>query len=294
MSSHKHSRVGKQNGVVIFIVALVIITATGLLVGSLRHASLSRSNKSAATTTQHPDSKATATDTAPASPQITKVPTNREAKYHVPILMYHYIRIVTDPKDKLGFNLSVTPADFDKQLQWLKDNGYTTFPLADFCKGDMPTEGKPIVLTFDDGYDDAYTDALPALQKYSFQGTFFIIKGFLNRPHYLTTTQLETLGAAGMELGAHTVDHIDLATATPAKQLAEISGSKQASPVLAYPSGQYSPTTIDITKKQGFLCAVTTHPGIATELSPLYELPRVRISGGENIETFSKLVQGLK
>lgn len=224
-------------------------------------------------------------------PEATEL--KRSSTRAVPILMYHYIRVVTDARDRLGYNLSVTPSDFEAQLAWLEKNHYATYPLADFAQGKIPKTGKPIILTFDDGYADAYTAALPALQKHHFSATFFIVSGFINRPAYMNSVQLRDLRQAGMEIGAHTINHIDLAIATPAKQKAEIEGSKQASMVFAYPSGRYTDVTINLLKQAGFTCAVTTKPGIADEKSPLYELPRVRIAGGMSLETFSKLVQGI-
>lgn len=224
------------------------------------------------------------------------LPTRTEiasAKRAVPILMYHYIRTVTNPKDTLGFNLSVTPAHFEEQMTWLADHQYHTMPLDDFCNGKTLVQN-PVILTFDDGYNDAYTDALPTLQKHGFMGTFFIVSGFVNQPGYITTAELSKLAEAYMELGAHTVKHIDLAQASIARQEQEIGLSKQITPVFAYPAGRYTPDTIKIVQKDGYSCAVTTHYGIATEKSPLYELPRVRISGGDRLGLFRKKVTGEK
>src|SRR5260221_3090993 len=79
----------------------------------------------------------------------------------VPVLMYHYIRVNPDPNDKVGFNLSVTPWDFSAQLDWLAQHGYHSITLDDlganlFYHIKLPP--KPVVLTFDDGYRDFYTD----------------------------------------------------------------------------------------------------------------------------------------
>ncbi len=273
-----------------FITAFICAIAAGVGLGlSMGHMKARQNQQSKQQAIHH-----TISDDAQPTDQISPLPESTAAERHVPILMYHYIRVVTDPKDTLGFNLSVTPANFDQQLHWLASNGYVTYPLNDFCHGKVPESGKPVILTFDDGYDDADTAALPSLQKNHLSGTFFIVAGFLGKPHYLSYSQLHDLANAGMELGAHTVHHIDLATASVDKQQQEIAQSKQSSPVFAYPAGRYSENTISIVKQNDFTCAVTTHPGIATEKSPLYELPRVRISGADTLQQFAEKVQGIK
>ncbi len=216
------------------------------------------------------------------------------SNYSVPILMYHYIRTVTDSHDRLGFNLSVTPDNFDTQMLWLSQNHYHTLSLADYCNKKVVDEGKPIVLTFDDGYDDAFTTALPTLQKYHFIGTFFIVKNFIDKTGYVSSDDLKKMNAAGMELGAHSQNHINLATAPLAKQKEEIEGSKQISPVFAYPAGKYTADTINLVHQAGYICAVTTHSGMANEHSLPYELPRVRVSGSDTLNRFIQNVTAVK
>src|SRR5262249_48520329 len=75
----------------------------------------------------------------------------------VPILMYHYVRISPNPSDRLGFNLSVTPADFSRQMDWLAANGYHPIDFDDlrgYLLGREDLPSRPVILTFDDGYRD--------------------------------------------------------------------------------------------------------------------------------------------
>ncbi len=203
-------------------------------------------------------------------------PDGKRATVFVPILMYHYIRDYTDPNDPLGIALSVAPATLDQQLKTLKDAGYHTISLANFVDGQYGQ--KPIILTFDDGYDDHYTAALPILQKYNFTATFFIVGGFVGRTGYVTKTQVEGLKAAGMEVAGHTMTHRNLATSTYTLAYQEISQSvKGLVPVFAYPSGKYSNDTLTILTSLRIRAAVTTDLGVATELSSLLTLPRIRV-----------------
>lgn len=204
-------------------------------------------------------------------------------KVIVPILMYHYIRDYQNPDDYLGIALSVAPQTFERQLQTLKKAGYFSITLEAFAEGKASpppnsSATKPIILTFDDGYEDHFTEALPILRQHGFIGTFFIVSGFIGRPFYLTSNQLRQLSISGMELGGHSVNHKNLANLGYEGQIEEIAdGQRNRSPVFAYPAGQYSPTTLDVLDGLRVKAAVTTNFGLATDLSDLLELPRIRV-----------------
>lgn len=201
---------------------------------------------------------------------------NRSPTVFVPILMYHYIRDYTDQSDPLGIGLSVSPAVFKKQMQTLKNAGYETISLSDFAAGKY--KPKSLVVTFDDGYDDQYDSAFPILKELNMKATFFIVHDFVNTPGYMTKTQINSLITAGMEIGGHSMSHKNLANMEYEQQVKDIAGSmKGYTNVFCYPSGKYSPTTLDIVSGLGVKAAVTTHYGIATDVSSLYELPRIRM-----------------
>lgn len=218
----------------------------------------------------------TDTDNTESVTEVHQMAPNQASAY-VPILMYHYIRDYTNHDDPLGIGLSVSPAKFDLQLTQLEDAGYQTISLSEFINHQYRTN--PIILTFDDGYDDHFTAVLPILQKHHMTGTFFIVRNFIGRPGYMTEDQISQLKRAGMEIGAHTLDHINLATASYLKANQEISGSLVGtSPIFAYPSGKYTAQTLLILGSLHIQAAVTTNPGIATDASPALELPRLRIN----------------
>lgn len=205
--------------------------------------------------------------------EITPAP---NANQFVPILMYHYIRDYTDQNDQLGIGLSVSPVKFDQQMSLLKNSGYETISLADFANGKLAQ--KSLIITFDDGYTDQYDEALPILERYNYKATFFIISGLVGKDHYMTNSQIATLKATGMEIGGHTITHLNLANAQYEKQVIEISASLIGrSPVFAYPSGKYNNITLDVVSGLGVKAAVTTNIGVATEKSSTYELPRIRV-----------------
>jgi peptidoglycan/xylan/chitin deacetylase (PgdA/CDA1 family) len=231
---------------------------------------------------------------APVPDQI--VPPGR-AQVRVPILEYHYIRVNPDPADKLGYNLSVTPADFTAQMDWLKASGYHAVDLNDlraYFQARAALPSRPVVLTFDDGYKDFYTTAFPTLVDHGFKAVSYVVPGFLDNPRYMTVDQVREISIAGMEVAAHTMHHVDLTKASgPALNL-EIQGSRNAleqivgHPVLdfCYPSGMFNATVVAATEHAGFQSATTEIPGTGHSWADRLTWSRVRVPGGERIEQF--------
>ncbi len=220
---------------------------------------------------------------------------------HVPILMYHHIAVPPPNADAIRLDLSVWPDNFDAQMAILASQGYHTVTLADVYNADMkgtPLPSKPIVFTFDDGYDDNYTNALPILKKYNFTGTFYIASGLLERPGYMTWAQVVDLYKQGMDIEAHSVTHPSLKGKPVDFLLREIGGSKRAlesmlgHPILffCYPSGEYDDLTIKVLQETGFLSATTTKAGAWQNAALPYEWPRVRVHGSAPAPEVAKLV----
>ena len=215
-----------------------------------------------------------------------------------PILMYHYIRVNPVASDTLGYNLSVTPADFAAQMAFLAERGYRTVSIAELlAEIGKPSHDKVIALTFDDGYLDAYTAALPVLRERQMRATFYVVSGFVGRGGYLNADQVREMSAAGMVIGSHTVSHPDLRhldALSLGRQLVDSRASLEqmvGQPVddFCYPSGRYNPTVRDAAAAAGYRTATTTYPGIAAGQDPL-ELPRVRISGGMSLGEFASAI----
>lgn len=211
---------------------------------------------------------------------------------YTPILMYHYIRNVDEAADPLGFRLSVQPDRFAEQMAWLKAHGYETVLMRDLAaclRGERRCPPQAVALTFDDGYADNATAALPTLRRYGFRATFYVVAGFIGRDGYLSWEQLELLRDSGMEIGAHTVSHVDLAALELAEAQAEIERSRATLErrlgikvvSFSYPAGSYTPAVARAVRAAGFTSAVTAGPG--ESMRRLYELPRRRVLGGETI-----------
>ena len=229
---------------------------------------------------------------------ITRDPTQRVLR--VPILMYHYVSVPPPDADKYRLDLSVTPANFAAQMEYLALEGYHPVRLSDlaeFLANDKPLPPKPIVITFDDGYTDNYQNAFPILKKYKFPATFFVIAQYVDdkKTGYMNWDQLEEMAIEKMEIGSHSMTHPDLKGKPQAFQVSEIAGSKLliesriGTPirVFSYPAGRYDSRTLEVLRSSGYLAAVTTDPqGAHQSVDGPLELQRIRIRGSFSLNDF--------
>lgn len=229
--------------------------------------------------------------TLAATPTPTPTPTipPTTAVTEVPILMYHYIRDYHNPADKVGENLSISPQKFREQLDAIKGAGYTATTLDAFVEHKLPE--KPVILTFDDGYADAYSAVFPALRERGMAATFYVITDYLDKPKYMTWEQVKEMAAAGMQIESHTLNHADLRKLSPDEQLRELVESKRVieerlgTPVrhFCYPSGRYTEETLGLVKAAGYETATTVAPGVAKIGDDPYQLPRLRVLEQTNL-----------
>jgi peptidoglycan/xylan/chitin deacetylase (PgdA/CDA1 family) len=220
-----------------------------------------------------------------------------QSKIKAHILMYHYINDTADQvNDPIGYNLTIAPSMLDQQITALQKLGYHSITVSDAVAG--KGSNRSVALTFDDGYEDFYTNAFPILKQHNWIATVYIISGRIG-DRYMTEQQIRELHNYGIEVGAHTIHHIDLSKASKSIQQFEIERSKRAieaiidAPVktFAYPSGKYTTDTIYLVEQAGLTSAVTTHPGIAGPLDDVYQLPRIRISPAITLEHFRELMR---
>jgi peptidoglycan/xylan/chitin deacetylase (PgdA/CDA1 family) len=217
----------------------------------------------------------------------------------VPVLMYHRVDAIV-PRDAVGRDLTVSPEVFEAQLRWLRAHAIRTITAAELVDrlrhGARPK--RVVVLTFDDGYADAATTALPLLRAYGATATFYISSGFIGTPRHVSWRQVRELRAAGMEVACHGTFHLDLSTLDRAGQMREskhcIDGFARYlggfRPITyAYPAGKYNATTRAVLRELGVLAAFTEHPGTVRSLDAPYELPRRRIRRDDGLETFGAL-----
>ncbi|MDX1548321.1 MAG: polysaccharide deacetylase family protein [Rhodothermales bacterium] len=209
----------------------------------------------------------------------------------LPILTYHSL-------DDSGSVVSVDPALFARQMAHLHAEGYRTLRLAEAARRlrtASPLPDRCVVLTFDDGYRNVYTDAFPVLQRYGFTATVFLITRYcgghndwpghaspVGRLPLMDWPQARELQRHGIELGAHTLTHPDLRRLDPATAEQEIAQSRAeiedrlgtAVHTFAYPYGRYDAAVKALTATH-FACACSTRLGRARPGDDPYALKRL-------------------
>lgn len=227
-------------------------------------------------------------EAVPQQPQI-------QQQIKVPILMYHYVEYNQNKKDFLRDRQNVPPNIFENQLITLKDAGYTFITPKDLLSildsPEDPTK-KYIIISFDDGFRDFYTDAYPILKKHNVSAINYVPYSLLNGIDYMTDEMLlEVSQDPLIEIGSHTLNHAYLPGIPEEIAFNEISWSKiQLERDLgldvtsfSYPYGNYDEQTLKLVKKAGYTNAVTVESGNIVERSNMFELKRVRPGhlGGE-------------
>lgn len=223
------------------------------------------------------------------SPKINTaaIPSGRQ----VPILMYH---AVSDQTWGLT-GLFLSPSDMEAQLKDLTENGYDPIFFSDLPHLDQYK--KPVILTFDDGYNNNYTELYPLLQKYHVKATIFVIPSSVGGQYSMTAAQIKEMADSGLvSIQSHTQDHKELASLSADQQkqqfaqsqlsLARITGRIPS--VLSYPSGSYDANTLELAPEY-FDMAVKSRGGLWTVQNNFFTMDRYpvyRDTGMHSFQTF--------
>lgn len=221
-----------------------------------------------------------------------------------PVLMYHYVSEPPEDADIYRQDLSVTPENFRAQMQYLADEGYSVISLYDLNRAlrwGTPLPPRPVVLTFDDGYRDAYENAFPVLKEFGYTATFFVITSRLDEGHpaYLTWAMAQEMAAAGMSIESHTKEHPNLSGREPDYLYYQIQGSIESisahtgQPVrlFSYPAGRWDDQALAAVRAYDLWVAVITENGVQHTTDSLLLMRRVRISGEADLPIFAALVR---
>jgi len=276
-------------------VAAVVALASGSSgSSSSTPAASSRASAHASSGTTHAATTASAATGASVGPP---------GKDPVPILMYHVI--APAPAGAPYPGLYVEPAEFAEQMQALKDAGWHAVTLdqvlAYWSTGASLGPGKPIVISFDNGYNSQYTQALPVLRRMGWVGDENIqLTGLPPSQGGLGPAQIRGLLAAGWELDTQGISHADLITLDAEELHYQVAVARQTLqqryhvPVnwFCYPSGDYDATVVAAVKAAGFVGSTTVVPGWAHPGDDRYRLHRLRVLGGTSGQQLLELLAG--
>jgi len=224
--------------------------------------------------------------------------------------MYHHVNS-TPPPSELEARLTTTDADFSRQLAYLSCAGYASVTLSQLFDGiynGAPLPSKPVVITFDDGYADAFTDAFPLLRQHGFGGTFSIVTAFVGQSGYLTWDQVQEMSRSSMEIASHSVSHTNLDKAPDDVVRAELAESKRVleekigRPVefFTYPSGEpffrgtveRQRQVVEMVREAGYRGALAVKNSLIEDPGAPYSLSRLRVTGGVDLRKFAENMGG--
>ena len=185
----------------------------------------------------------------------------------IPILTFHKV----DPSFEWGVT-RITPNQFKRVLEYLKQEGYHTVSLQDYFDPSSNLPSKPIIITFDDSYESIYKQAFPIMEACGFTATVFVISGYAGkinrwdvnlgwrRFQHLSWSQIVELKKAGFEIGSHTVHHPDLTRIDDQLLKYELEVSKkqiedkigEEVQFISFPFGRYNQKVIEMSRESGY------------------------------------------
>lgn len=216
--------------------------------------------------------------------------------YPVNILMYHSINY------EKGNSLRIPKEAFKSEISYLKDKGYEFSTMKEYLwrrENKLPFSKDTIILTFDDGYKDNYTNAYPVLKELQVPGTIFVITSTTDKDNaYLNSNDLKEMDDCFVDIESHTVAHEELNRKPYKAQVAELLNSKnfleerlqRPVEVICYPSGKFNNDTIKAAQDTGYKLGVTTQPGACEFYYEPYKLHRIRIEAS-TLKSFEALMK---
>ncbi|WP_158087554.1 polysaccharide deacetylase family protein [Anaerovibrio sp. JC8] len=205
------------------------------------------------------------------------------------MLNYHQI----NPTEKNP--LTVPTDDFAAQMAYLERNGYNTISpdqLHGFLVDGTPLPEKPILITFDDGYEDNYQYAYPILKEHNMKAAIFLVSDFMGRfDNYLVWDQVYEMSENNIYMGSHTLSHFELTPLDHGELVNQLTGGKLAvewktfkfCEYIAYPGGFYNQLVLSETKKAGYKGGFTVYNDYVRAGDDPYTMNRIAIFGSQHL-----------
>lgn len=226
--------------------------------------------------------------------------------FAVPVLMYHRVCDLTEAEERnqLVRDLTVSPADFEAQVKYLRDTGFTFLHISeiqDALRNGQPLPVKAVAITLDDGYRDNFTHAFPILEKYGAKATVFMVTNNFGRPARLSWDDARAMNARAVAFESHSVSHPDLTTVSNEQLRTEVVDSKsilerglgQRITSLAYPAGAFDSRVELALQAAGYDAGWKKGGGavLPSDRNRPYQLPRIRVHGRTDLEKFIDRVE---
>lgn len=220
----------------------------------------------------------------------------------IPILMYHSVSEVAERGKK---SRSTNPAyclsvkQFREQMEYLYKNGYKTLHLNQLLDANTHVSEKSLVITFDDGWADNYTNVFPILKEYGLTATIFVITGSVGQTNYMNWSQLREMSEAGISIQSHTVSHKTLAQLSKTEVEYELETSKKTIAdhlgtevsYISMPHGSFDKRVLETAQNASYQAVCTSEPGYSHEYKNLPVMKRINISDQLQMGTFKKILE---
>ncbi len=250
-----------------------------------------------------PKSNGAMTRTIPKAETTAAPNVPKTSRFAVPVLMYHRISDLSD-KERLSplmRDLTVSPADFDRQVRYLVDNGFAPLlarEVEEAVINGRKLPEKSVAITMDDGYKDNFDQAFPILQKYRVPATIFLVTNTVDTAGHLSWDDVALMHGRQVGYGSHTVHHYDLPDLSIFQIDYELRESRrvlesrlvETISSVAYPSGRYNQTVVERARAAGYLAGWKKGGGPVQPGAEVYLLPRVRVNGGSTMADFQRKV----
>lgn len=298
-----------KNTLLIFIICILILGSGGYLTykklsshnaSTIQNTTTDNDNISDSNTSINNDNNTSSSDKSEQEKQVPEKNVNLvNENIGVPVLYYHSVQQTEDNE------VTISPQKLRNELKYIKDSGYTTITmreLQDHLLNNSPIPEKSIVITFDDGYMNNYTNAFPILKDLDMKATIFCITFKLDGQYYLSEHAIKEMSNYGIDIESHTAGHPDLTTMTYEQQLSEFKESKETleaitgKPVtaVAYPYGNYNADSMKAAKDAGFNLGFTTNLGLADRDDNPFSLNRIYVNSNYTMDTFKNLLSNTK
>jgi len=210
------------------------------------------------------------------------------------VLLYHKIK---EKGDSNKYVLEIT--EFEKQLKYLKDNGYNTIlPTDTITAIPIDSFNKTVILTFDDGTKDHYKNVYPLLRKYDYEGLFFVVTKYINSPGCLSTDEIREMSLGGMGIGSHSYSHPLLDAIEKDKMYSQLQLSKEyldnlsINPILdlAPPGGWFDDNVVKAAVDIGYERVFSCNIGPTDISQDPVVFNRIEVLGDMSIDDFVQLL----